>query len=123
VQSSHGVKAQSLGVDGISNRRFRRCAGHPGEDDVPGLVLIPAAAKQIEIPMIASGGFGDARACWPLWRSGRRINMGTRVFLCTVESCIIRTSRMHRRRRRARPELIFRSLHNHRSCGEQRGVA
>ena len=69
----HAIKAQSLGVDGISIDGFE-CAGHPGEDDVPGLVLIPAAAEQIEIPMIASGGFGDARglvAACPArsWRS------------------------------------------------------
>jgi nitronate monooxygenase len=108
----HGVKAQSLGVDGISIDGFE-CAGHPGEDDVPGLVLIPAAAKQIEIPMIASGGFGDARglvAALALGADG--INMGTR-FMCTVESCI------HQNVKEAivagderGTELIFRSLHN-----------
>ena len=49
----HAVKAQSLGVDGISIDGFE-CAGHPGEDDIPGLVLIPAAAAKIDIPMIAS---------------------------------------------------------------------
>jgi nitronate monooxygenase len=83
----HAIKAQSLGVDGISIDGFE-CAGHPGEDDVPGLVLIPAAAKEIEIPMIASGGFGDARglvAALALGADG--VNMGTR-FMCTVESCI-----------------------------------
>lgn len=46
----HGVKAQSIGVDGISIDGFE-CAGHPGEDDIPGLILIPAAANQITIPM------------------------------------------------------------------------
>jgi nitronate monooxygenase len=83
----HAIKAQSLGVDGISIDGFE-CAGHPGEDDVPGLVLIPAAAREIEIPMIASGGFGDARglvAALALGADG--VNMGTR-FMCTVESCI-----------------------------------
>ena len=83
----HAIKAQSLGVDGISIDGFE-CAGHPGEDDVPGLVLIPAAAKEIEIPMIASGGFGDARglvAALALGADG--VNLGTRV-MCTVESCI-----------------------------------
>jgi NAD(P)H-dependent flavin oxidoreductase YrpB (nitropropane dioxygenase family) len=80
----HGVKAQSLGVDGISIDGFE-CAGHPGEDDVPGLVLIPAAAKEIEMPLIVCGGFGDARvlvaalALGAVW-----INMGSR-FMCTVE--------------------------------------
>ncbi|MEE3062451.1 MAG: nitronate monooxygenase [Actinomycetota bacterium] len=83
----HAVKAQSLGVDGISIDGFE-CAGHPGEDDIPGLVLIPAASRQIDIPMIASGGFADARglvAAMALGADG--INMGTR-FMCTAESCI-----------------------------------
>ena len=83
----HAVKAQSLGVDGISIDGFE-CAGHPGEDDIPGLVLIPAAADKIEIPMIASGGFADARglvAALALGADG--INMGSR-FMCTVESAI-----------------------------------
>ena len=83
----HAVKAQSLGVDGISIDGFE-CAGHPGEDDIPGLVLIPAAAAKIDIPMIASGGFADARglvAALALGADG--INMGTR-FMCTAESAI-----------------------------------
>ena len=83
----HALKAQTIGVDGVSIDGFE-CAGHPGEDDVPGLILIPAAADQLEIPMIASGGFGDARglvAALALGADG--INMGTR-FMCTVESPI-----------------------------------
>ncbi|MDO9380092.1 MAG: nitronate monooxygenase family protein [Nocardioidaceae bacterium] len=81
----HAVKAQDLGVDGISIDGFE-CAGHPGEDDVPGLILIPAAADQVEIPMIASGGFADARglvAALALGADG--VNMGTR-FLATAEA-------------------------------------
>ena len=81
----HGVKAQSLGVDGISIDGFE-CAGHPGEDDIPGLVLIPAAAVKIDIPMIASGGFADGRglvAALALGADG--INMGTR-FIATREA-------------------------------------
>ena len=88
----HAVKAQSLGVDGICIDGFE-CAGHPGEDDVPSLVLIPAAAEQIDIPMIASGGFADARglvAALALGADG--INMGTR-FMCTWSRRSIRTSR------------------------------
>lgn len=83
----HAVKAQSIGVDGISIDGFE-CAGHPGEDDIPGLVLIPAAADKIDIPMIASGGFGDARglvAALALGADG--INMGTR-FMATAEAQI-----------------------------------
>lgn len=83
----HALKAQSIGVDAISIDGFE-CAGHPGEDDVPGLVLIPAAADQLTIPMLASGGLADGRglaAALALGADG--INMGTR-FMCTEESPI-----------------------------------
>jgi len=56
----HALSAERMGVDAISIDGFE-CAGHPGEDDTPGLILIPAAADKIKIPMIASGGFGDGR--------------------------------------------------------------
>jgi nitronate monooxygenase len=108
----HAIKAQSLGVDGISIDGFE-CAGHPGEDDIPGLVLIPAAAKHITIPMIASGGFADARglvAALALGADG--INMGTR-FMCTEESPIhhsIKQSIVDATERDT--ELIFRTLRN-----------
>ncbi|WP_024796965.1 NAD(P)H-dependent flavin oxidoreductase [Tomitella biformata] len=108
----HAVKAQELGVDGISIDGFE-CAGHPGEDDIPGLVLIAAAAEKITIPMVASGGFGDARglvAALALGADG--INMGTR-FMCTEESPI------HQNIKEAivaaketDTELIFRPLRN-----------
>jgi NAD(P)H-dependent flavin oxidoreductase YrpB (nitropropane dioxygenase family) len=81
----HAIKAQDLGVDAITIDGFE-CAGHPGEEDIPGLVLIPAAANHIEIPMLASGGFADARglvAALALGADG--ITMGTR-FMCTAES-------------------------------------
>ncbi|MCR1781307.1 nitronate monooxygenase family protein [Nocardioides carbamazepini] len=81
----HAMKAERVGVDAVSIDGFE-CAGHPGEDDIPGLVLIPAAAAQLSIPMIASGGFADGRglaAAIALGADG--INMGTR-FLCTTES-------------------------------------
>jgi NADH:quinone reductase (non-electrogenic) len=83
----HAVSAERLGVDAISIDGFE-CAGHPGEDDIPGLILIPAAADQISIPMIASGGFGDGRglaAAMALGADG--INMGTR-FCATIEAPI-----------------------------------
>lgn len=81
----HALKAQSLGVDAVSIDGFE-CAGHPGEDDVPGLVLIPATADALTIPFIASGGFADGRglaAALVLGADG--INMGTR-FLASKEA-------------------------------------
>jgi nitronate monooxygenase len=81
----HALKAQALGVDAVSIDGFE-CAGHPGEDDVPSLVLVPRAADELTIPVIASGGFGDGRglvAALALGADG--INMGTR-FVATVEA-------------------------------------
>ncbi|CDO35446.1 MULTISPECIES: NAD(P)H-dependent flavin oxidoreductase [Novosphingobium] len=83
----HALSAERMGVDVISIDGFE-CAGHPGEDDVPGLVLIPAAADKVKVPMLASGGFGDGRglaAALALGADG--INMGTR-FCATREAPI-----------------------------------
>lgn len=83
----HGLKAEKICCDAVSIDGFE-CAGHPGEDDVPGLVLIPAAAGKIKIPIIASGGFGDARGLVAALALGAEgINMGTR-FLATKEAPI-----------------------------------
>lgn len=85
VAVRHAVKAQNLGVDAVSIDGFE-CAGHPGEDDVPGLILIPAAARQLTIPIIASGGFADGAGLVAALALGAdAINMGTR-FVATVES-------------------------------------
>ncbi|MGK2910990.1 MAG: NAD(P)H-dependent flavin oxidoreductase [Sphingobium sp.] len=83
----HAVSSERYGVHAISIDGFE-CAGHPGEDDVPGLVLIPAAVDQISIPVIASGGIADGRglvAALALGADG--VNMGTR-FCATLEAPI-----------------------------------
>ena len=83
----HALSAERMGVDAISIDGFE-CAGHPGEDDIPGLILIPAAADQVKIPMIASGGFGDGRGLAAALALGAEgINMGTR-FCATREAPI-----------------------------------
>jgi len=83
----HGLSAEKAGVDCISMDGFE-CAGHPGEDDVPNLVLLPAAANVIKIPMIASGGFADARGLVAALALGcEGMNMGTR-FMATREAPI-----------------------------------
>ena len=108
----HAVSAQKMGVDAISIDGFE-CAGHPGEDDIPGLILIPAAADRIRIPMIASGGFGDGRglvAALALGADG--INMGAR-FCATQEAPIHDAFKqaMVANDERA-TDLIFRSMRN-----------
>ena len=108
----HGLSAERMGVDAISIDGFE-CAGHPGEDDVPGLILIPAAADKIKIPMIASGGFGDARGLVAALALGAEgINMGTR-FMATVESPIHQNIKQQIVDNDERAtELIFRTMHN-----------
>jgi nitronate monooxygenase len=83
----HALSAEKAGCDIVSIDGFE-CAGHPGEDDVPGLILIPAAADKVKIPLLASGGFGDGRGLVAALSLGAEgINMGTR-FCATKEAPI-----------------------------------
>jgi len=108
----HALSAERMGADAISIDGFE-CAGHPGEDDVPGLILIPAAADKVKIPMIASGGFGDARglvAALALGADG--VNMGTR-FMATKESPIHENVKQQMVENDERAtDLIFRTMRN-----------
>ena len=89
VAVRHALKAEKLGVDAVSVDGFE-CAGHPGEDDIPGLILLPLCAERLSIPLIASGGFANARGLVAALAMGAgAINMGTR-FMCTVEAPIHR---------------------------------
>jgi NAD(P)H-dependent flavin oxidoreductase YrpB (nitropropane dioxygenase family) len=108
----HALSAERMGVDAISIDGFE-CAGHPGEDDIPGLILIPAAADKVKIPMIASGGFGDARGLVAALALGAEgVNMGTR-FMCTKESAIHQKVKEQIVANDERStDLIFRTLHN-----------
>jgi NADH:quinone reductase (non-electrogenic) len=108
----HALSAERMGTDVISIDGFE-CAGHPGEDDVPGLVLNPAAADKLKIPIIASGGFADARGLVAALALGAQgINMGTRF-------CATREAPAHDRVKQFLIEnderatnVIFRKLHN-----------
>jgi nitronate monooxygenase len=87
VAVRHALKGEKLGVDAISIDGYE-CAGHPGNDDVGGLVLIPAAAAKLSIPIIASGGIADARGLVGALALGAdAVNMGTR-FMATTEAPI-----------------------------------
>jgi nitronate monooxygenase len=108
----HALSAERMGVDAISIDGFE-CAGHPGEEDIPGLILIPAAADKVKIPMLASGGFGDGRGLVAALALGAEgINMGTR-FCATVEAPIhpkVKQAYVDNDERST--NLIFRKLHN-----------
>jgi nitronate monooxygenase len=87
VTVKHALKAEELGVDAISIDGFE-CAGHPGEYDIPGLILIPAAVEALKIPVVASGGIGNGRSMAAALSLGAQgVNMGTR-FCATVEAPI-----------------------------------
>ncbi len=108
----HALSAQAKGVDAISIDGFE-CAGHPGEDDVPGLILIPAAVRALEIPVIASGGIATGAGLAAALALGAcAVNMGTR-FVATeeapvhpnVKQQVVANSELD-------SQLIFLSFHN-----------
>ena len=81
----HALKAEAIGCDIVSVDGFE-CGGHPGEDDIPNMILLPRAADELKIPILASGGIADGRslaAALALGADG--VNIGTR-FLATVEA-------------------------------------
>lgn len=108
----HAVKAEKIGCDAVSIDGFE-AAGHPGEDDVTSLILIPLTRDAIKIPIISSGGFADGRglvAALALGADG--MNMGTR-FVATVEAPVhanIKTALINSSERDTR--LIMRTLRN-----------
>lgn len=108
----HALSAERMGADIISIDGFE-CAGHPGEDDIPGMVLIPCAADKVTVPMLASGGIGDGRGLVAALALGAEgINMGTR-FCATVEAPIHQNIKQFLVDNDERAtNLIFRSLKN-----------
>jgi NAD(P)H-dependent flavin oxidoreductase YrpB (nitropropane dioxygenase family) len=85
VAVRHALTAQRLGVDAVSMDGFE-CAGHPGEDDITGLILLAKSARTLDIPFIASGGIGDGRGLAAALALGAEgVNMGSR-FMCTQEA-------------------------------------
>jgi NADH:quinone reductase (non-electrogenic) len=81
----HSLKAESIGCDAVSVDGFE-CGGHPGEDDIPNMILLPRAADELKIPFVASGGMADARSLVAALAMGAEgMNMGTR-FIATKEA-------------------------------------
>ena len=108
----HALKAQSIGCDAASIDGFE-CGGHPGEDDIPNMILLPRAADELEIPFVSSGGQADGRSLVASLAMGAEgMNMGTR-FIATqeapvhenVKQAIVNASELDTR-------LVMRSLRN-----------
>ena len=108
----HAVKAEQVGVDAISIDGFE-CAGHPGEDDIPLLVLLPRTVDSVSIPVIASGGIGDGRGMAAALALGAEgVNMGTR-FMATAEAPVHRAVKEQLVANTERDtEMLFRPLRN-----------
>ncbi len=112
VTARHAVKAESIGVDAVSIDGFE-CAGHPGEEDIGGMVLFPVTTARLKIPVIASGGIADARGLVAALALGcEGVNMGTR-FMATKEAPIhekVKEQLVSNDERAT--DIIFRTLHN-----------
>lgn len=81
----HSLKAEAIGCDAVSVDGFE-CGGHPGEDDMPNMILLPRAEEELTIPFVASGGMADARSLVAALAMGAQgMNMGTR-FIATKEA-------------------------------------
>jgi NADH:quinone reductase (non-electrogenic) len=81
----HALKAESIGCDAVSVDGFE-CGGHPGEDDIPNMILLPRAAEELKIPFVSSGGMADGRSLVASLALGAEgMNMGTR-FIATKEA-------------------------------------
>ena len=108
----HALKAQSVGVSAITIDGFE-CAGHPGEDDIPSLVLLPQAAEALNVPVAGCGGFSDAKSLVAaLALGGEAIVMGTR-FMATKEAGIHQNVKDKMTEAdELSTNLMFRTMHN-----------
>ena len=118
----HSLKAEKIGCDAVSVDGFE-CGGHPGEDDIPNMILLPRAADELKIPFVASGGMADGRSLVASLAMGADgINMGTR-FVATKEAPV------HGNVKRALVEateldtrLVMRTLRNTERVLKNKGV-
>ena len=108
----HSLKAEAIGCDAVSVDGFE-CGGHPGEDDMPNMILLPRAEEELRIPFVASGGMADARSLVAALAMGAQgMNMGTR-FIATkeapvhenVKQALLKATELD-------PRLVMRALRN-----------
>src|SRR6201981_2842922 len=118
----HSLKAEKIGCDAVSVDGFE-CGGHPGENDIPNMILLPRAADELKIPFVASGGMADARSLVAALAMGAAgMNMGTR-FIATkeapvhpnVKKALVEATELDTR-------LVMRALHNTERVLKNKGV-
>ena len=118
----HSLKAEKIGCDAVSVDGFE-CGGHPGEDDIPNMILLPRAADELKVPFVASGGMADARSLVAALAMGAAgMNMGTR-FIATreapvhanVKKALVEASELDTR-------LVMRALRNTERVLKNKGV-
>ena len=108
----HALKAQAVGVSAITIDGFE-CAGHPGEDDIPSLVLLPQAVEALDVPVAGCGGFSDGKSLVAaLALGGEAIVMGTR-FMATKEAGVHQNVKDKMTEAdELSTNLMFRTMHN-----------
>jgi NADH:quinone reductase (non-electrogenic) len=118
----HSLKAEKIGCDAVSVDGFE-CGGHPGEDDIPNMILLPRAADELKIPFVASGGMADARSLVAALSMGAAgMNMGTR-FIATKEAPVhpnVKTALVEATELDTR--LVMRALRNTERVLKNKGV-
>ncbi len=108
----HALKAQAVGVSAVTIDGFE-CAGHPGEDDIPSLVLLPQAVEALNVPVAGCGGFSDGKSLVAaLALGGEAIVMGTR-FMATKEAGVHQNVKDKMTEAdELSTNLMFRTMHN-----------
>ena len=118
----HSLKAERIGCDAVSVDGFE-CGGHPGEDDIPNMILLPRAADELKIPFVASGGMADARSLVAALAMGAAgMNMGTR-FIATKEAPVhVNVKQALVRATELDTVLVMRALRNTERVLKNKGV-
>jgi nitronate monooxygenase len=110
----HSLKAENIGCDAVSVDGFE-CGGHPGEDDIPNMILLPRAADELKVPFVAFGGMADARSLVAALAMGAAgMNMGTR-FIATKKKALVEATELDTR-------LVMRALRNTERVLKNKGV-
>lgn len=84
--SRFALKAEEAGCDAVVAEGFE-AGGHNGREETTTMVLIPAVAEAVKIPVIAAGGIGTGRQMMAAMVLGAEaVQVGTRFVACEEAS-------------------------------------